>query len=104
MKLILAVFAASLFGPSAYAADCNSFALKTDNTVTITRDETSLTLTDDGEAKRYEIAVEKHWGELTEVAVDTSGETKDAFPMRMINVDGKEALVFASSVFIPTCK
>lgn len=106
MKIILAALAASLIGTAAGAAECNSFVMKTNKSVTIERsaDGKSVVMSDAGEQKRYDVAVQKYWGELTEVAVDTSGETRDAFPMRMLNVDGKDSLVFASTVFLTNCQ
>jgi hypothetical protein len=104
IKLSIAVLAASLTGQAAHAADCNSFALETDSGVTITRDEASLTLSYHGDAKRYDIAIQKLWGELTEVAVDMSGEDNQTYPMRMLDVGGKPALVVSSTVFRPNCK
>jgi len=101
LRLIAAVALLSTFTPAAFAA-CKEYKAR-DFDIRLIEDERSLTVSWERYSEKLEKAITKPWGALQEAAVQMEEPGQPAHPIMREKINGKDAIIFDSIVFLPAC-
>jgi uncharacterized membrane protein len=103
MLRLIAAFALTLISASAAFADCNAYKAR-DFDIRLVEDERSLTVSWERYSQKLDKVVTKPWGVLQDAAVNMEEPGQPAHLIMREKVDGKDAIIFDSIVFLPECQ
>lgn len=103
MFRLIAVMALSLTSAVPASAACNTFKAR-DFDIRLVDEERSLTVSWERYSEKLEKVITKPWGVLQEAAVQMDEPGQPAHYIMREKIDGKDAIIFDSIVFLPNCE
>lgn len=101
MFRLIAVILLLLPAPVAIAT-CNEYKAR-DFDIRLVEEGQSLTVSWERYSEKLEKVITKPWGALQEAAVQMDEPGQPAHPIMREKIDGKDAIVFDSIIFLPAC-
>lgn len=102
MFRLIAVMALSVPSAATAFAACDTYKAR-DFDIRLVDEERSLTVTWKRYSEKLEKVITKPWGVLQEAGVQMEEPGQPAHPIMREKIDGKDAIIFDSMVFLPTC-
>ena len=103
MFRLIAVTALSLTAAAPAFAACNTFKAR-DFDIRLVDEERSITVSWERYSDQLDKVTTKPWGVLQEAGVRMDEPGQPEHPIMREKIDGKDAIIFDSMVFFPSCK